>query len=435
MKKAFFCVLLVLASCVFSLGQTYKVLWSFGGAPNDGANPVSDLVFDKAGNIYGTTQFGGSQLQCTYGCGTVFELSAKSDGSWAETVIYNFCANYPTGECLDGQEPKAGLAIDTLGNLYGTTYFGGPCPTTQCGIAFELSPPTEPGGTWTESVLYVFCSIYENFVCLDGNLPASDLTLDALGNLYGTTTTGGNGAWDGGTVFELSPPSQTGGPWTETVLYNFCTNGTINHCPDGTSPHAGVTFDNAGNLYGTTNWGGTPQGGGSGTVYELSPNSNGWTHTVLIAFDAGDEAEPEGVVSFDAAGNLYSTSFGGGSSGLGGVFRVSRASNIVRAVSFDGEDGGAPTAGILVDQKTGTIYGTNTSGGLGGAPEGAVFEIGKDGKITVLYTFCQQTNCADGAEPYSRLSVHSNGLYGTTKLGGTNNVYGGNGVVFEITPP
>jgi len=276
MKQVFFCVLLVLASCSFMLGQTYKVLWSFGGSPNDGANPTSDFVFDSAGNMYGTTQTGGNSTNVSClrenlmpGCGTVFELSPNSDGSWTETVVYNFCANYPTGVCPDGQQPTAGLAMDSAGNLYGTTRQGGVSCAVDgagCGTVFELSPPSVQGGAWTQEILYVFCSMGQN-PCPDGALPTSHLTLDSAGNLYGTTTEGGGGAWYGGTVFELSPEN---GAWTEAVLYAFCTTGELYHCPDGTNPQAGVTFANLGNLYGTTEWGGSPSGGGTGTLFELS---------------------------------------------------------------------------------------------------------------------------------------------------------------------
>ncbi len=139
MKNAFLCALLVLASCAFSLGQTYKVLWSFGGAPNDGANPTSDFVFDGAGNMYGMTQWGGNTTNqlCGFGsvrgCGTVFERSPNSDGTWMETVLYSFCAN--SDLCLDGEDPMAGLTMDKQGNLYGTTLLRGLCPTTdQCSL-------------------------------------------------------------------------------------------------------------------------------------------------------------------------------------------------------------------------------------------------------------------------------------------------------------
>jgi uncharacterized repeat protein (TIGR03803 family) len=436
MKTLTVCAIMLALSCGAAFGQTYKVLWSFGGAPNDGGRPVSNLVFDKAGNLYGTTQSGGSasSLSCVSdgGCGTVFELSPQGDGSWTETVIYNFCALYSTGTCLDGQNPKAGLASDALGNLYGTTYFGGAaCPKASagCGTVFELSPPQGSGGTWTETVLYNFC-VNNGNTCSDGALPNSHLTFDAAGNLYGTTTTGGNGAWLGGTVFELSPAAEG---WSEKLLYNFCTNGRYNHCSDGTSPQAGVTFDNAGNLYGTTEAGGTPNGGGAGTVYKLAPSSNSWTETVLVAFHQGAQelGSLQGAVNFDPAGNLYSTASYGGSPGYGGVFRLNTNANNLRALYFNGSDGGNPAAGVLVDtqKNKSTIYGTSTSG-TPPAIGGSVFEISPTGKLTVLYGFCQLQNCADGAGPVASLIQHGGRLFGTTKNGGAH----GWGVVFEITP-
>src|SRR5579863_6228047 len=139
--------------------QTYNLLWSFGGAPNDGAGPVSSLVADKVGNLYGTTQFGGNatSFACALngGCGTVFELSPNGSGGWIENVIYNFCSNYQNNMCLDGSGPVAGLVSDSAGNLYGTTYAGGNCANESgCGTVFELFPPQAPTGAWTEEVLY-----------------------------------------------------------------------------------------------------------------------------------------------------------------------------------------------------------------------------------------------------------------------------------------
>jgi hypothetical protein len=238
MQRLRILVVLSFLSCGLAFGQNYKVLWNFGGAPNDGAYPVSNLVSDSSGNLYGTTKLGGSSTQtpCVSqgGCGTVFELSPNVNGSWTESVLYNFCSDFSQGFCLDGNAPAAGLTLDRAGNLYGTTFGGGPhnCSSgfNGCGTAFELSPPSAPGGGWIESVLYSFCSNSEGNTCLDGAEPLSQLTFDELGNLYGTTLSGGTGAWYGGTIFELSPGV---GAWTETVLYNFCANGTDRHCSAG----------------------------------------------------------------------------------------------------------------------------------------------------------------------------------------------------------
>lgn len=271
----------LLGSVAFSQAQ-YKVLWNFQESP-DGASPRGDIIADEKGNLYGTTYFGGDP-SCTLSCGTVFELSPGQNGVWSETVLYSFCPILP---CSDGAQPSAGLLLDKQGNLYGTTYSGGsqPCPiqSTGCGTVFELSPSRD--GQWTETVLWQFCSVNVNDTCLDGALPVSQLTMDTSGSLYGSTFTGGVGGSRqvdccvGGTVFELSP-SENG--WVESVLYNFCPAGPP-ICLDGTGPLAGVTFDKAGNLYGTTQAGGAPASLGGGTIYKLTPGLNGWTETVLLA--------------------------------------------------------------------------------------------------------------------------------------------------------
>jgi uncharacterized repeat protein (TIGR03803 family) len=256
-------------------------------------------------------------------------------------------------------------------------------------------------------------------------LPSSRLAIDASGNLYGTTTVGGSGhsedARGGGVVFELSHGV---GGWTETVLYNFCTLGQGVACPDGSFPQAGVTLDKLGNLYGTTELGGAPQTPGGGTVYKLSLGSNGWTETVLNAGRSGTGA-PMGTVSFDPLGNLYTTFFGGGASGAGGIFRLASRGGSAE-YSFNGTDGEAPTAGVLIDAKHAALYGTTSLGGTG---FGNVFKMVAPAQETVLYTFCSQSNCTDGNGPTGGLIEDKSGnLYGTTKLGGENN----QGVVFEI---
>ncbi len=212
-----------------------KVLHNFGTGVG-GLSPQSALISDAAGNLYGTTSEGG-----TYGGGTAFELSPAAGGGWTETVLHNFNQNG-----TDGAFPDAGLVFDAAGNLYGTTSAGG---LYYDGTVFELSPAV--GGGWTETMLHNFI---DNGT--DGVRPEAGLIFDAAGNLYGTTITGGTNYCNGyfgnscGTVFQLSPTE--GGGWTETVLHNFIDNGT-----DGWQPYAGLIFDAAGNLYGTTILGGT----------------------------------------------------------------------------------------------------------------------------------------------------------------------------------
>lgn len=415
-------VLTVLFLCGSSFGQTYKVLWNFGSAVNDGLQPVGALVADQNGNLYGATAFGGE-----FGGGTIFQLQPQPSGSWTESIIYNFCSVIVNRICADGQEPQAGLALDPLGNLYGTTYAGGDeCTFTGggCGTVFRLAPPSGAGGTWTESVLYAFCSQEGQQGCEDGSFPMSQLALDAAGNLYGTTTQGGMGHWTqnngAGTAFEVSPGA---GGWTGKTLYNFCSLGSGTSCPDGAQPLGGVTLDAAGNLYGTTYRGG---GGGLayGIVYELASNAGAWTETILSTFYKRVGANAP--VRFDRAGNLYSTTEFG-ETGAGSVFRLAQDRSM-RSLSFNSTDGNEPMAGVIVDPRNGNLYGTTEQGGSG---YGNAFELTKSGKLTTLYSFCSQPNCTDGELPASGLLGLPPGvLYGTTPSGGAN----GAGVVFEIAP-
>ena len=422
--KTLLCAAVIVLSCGFALGQQYKVLYSFAGAQaGDGAAPVSNLVFDHAGNLYGTTLAGGSNA--VQG-GVVFELSPLVGGTWTETILYSFCSQAINLDCLDGAGPQAGLVLDSAGSFYGTTTYGGNSTScgigSGCGTVFKLTPPSSPAGQWTETVLYNFCTNYVNRQCLDGFFPHSQLTFDKAGNLYGTASSGGSGHAGGGIVFELSHGA---GGWTQTVLYNFCSLGTGDFCPDGTLPEAGVIFDKAGNLYGTTGSGGGIHSIGGGIVFKLSPGSGGWTETVLKAGREFGPGSPLGTLSFDPQGNLYSTFSAGGSGNAGGVFRLGPNGSGVE-FSFNFADGSTPAAGVWLDSRRPALYGTTSTGGLG---FGNVFKIVAPAQESVLYNFCSQSNCADGSEPLASLVQDKSGnLYGTTKEGGINN----QGLVFEI---
>lgn len=427
-------VVLIMAP-VFMVGQAqYNVLWSFAGAGSgDGGQPVAGLVFDKAGNLYGTTRLGGNSapFKCVIsGCGTVFELSPNGDGTWTETVLYVFCSHYVDSQCIDGAWPQGDLLLDGAGNLYGITNGGGkePCSSQSigCGTVFKLSKPQAPGAPWTEKILYSFCANPLNNTCLDGDEPIGGLTRDASGNLYGATKEGGTGHVNAGTVFELSH-----GPngWTETVLYSFCTLGEGQICPDGTTPKAGVTFDKAGNLYGTTEGGGSPKFEGGGTLYELSPGNTGWTETVLLPGYLPAGSAPLGAVSIAGLDRLYATFSEGGPQDSGGVLQLIPGGKHT-TFTFNGTNGRAPAAGVLIDSQNATLYGTTSVGGP--SDGGTVFEIEAPANETVLYNFCSQPNCTDGESPVGDLIADKSGnLYGTTKQGGSNNL----GVVFEVMPP
>jgi uncharacterized repeat protein (TIGR03803 family) len=267
---------------------TEKVLHRFKNDGKDGHNPAASLTFDAPGNLYGTTEGGGVNK-----FGAVFELVHGKNGAWTEKVLHSFGGN-------TGANPRAALIFDTAGNLYGTTLFGGnSCPlSTASGTAFELTPGAK--AKWIAKTIYTF-------KCTDGEMPLAPLIPDGAGNLYGTAYAGGiiNEYCDTGScgvVFELTPGAR--GDWSEKVLHRFKYNGK-----DGTNPGASLVFDTAGNLYGTTFWGGARHGG---IVFELTQDKNGdWNEKVLHTFGLYG-SQPLSGLTFDAAGNLYGTASEGG---------------------------------------------------------------------------------------------------------------------------
>ena len=326
---------------------TEQVLLSFDGT--DGADPLANLIFDAAGNLYGTTYAGGS-----YGLGTVFELTPSMGGGWTEKVLHNF------GQGSDGSQPAGGLIFDAAGRLYGTTYFGG---SNGYGTVFQLIPSA--GGDWTEKVLHSFSGT-------DGSNPVyGSLTFDAAGNLYGTTYAGGS--YGVGAVFELTP--SMGGGWSEKVLHNF------GQGSDGSQPVGGLIFDAAGRLYGTTQVGGSFY---HGTVFELTPEPGGdWTEKVLHNFSGGaDGAVPNVGLIFDAAHNLYGTTDLGGAYGWGTVFELAPSPHAVGGGwtaqvlhNFGQGSDGADPYGTLIFDPAGNLYGVTEYGGAYHFYDGTVFEL------------------------------------------------------------
>jgi uncharacterized repeat protein (TIGR03803 family) len=326
------------------------------------------------------------------------------------------------------QQPLTGLIFDPARSLYGTTSGG----VDGTGTVFKLTPNSD--GSWTENVLYGFCSL---MFCLDGDAPHAGLIFDVDGNLYGTTYAGGAAGL--GAIFELTPNSD--GTWTESVLYSFC---SLSNCVDGRSPYAGLIFDQVGNLYGTTWLGGA---GGQGTVFKLTPHSDrSWTESVVHSFEGVDGAYPAASLIFDLAGTLYGTTYIGGASKMGVVFRLTPKANgawtesVVH--SFMGSDGAQPNAGLVFDQA-GSLYGTTTSGGncnVDSSGCGTVFKLTPSAngrwKAKVIHQFKVS---ADGAFPWTGLSFDQSGnLYGTTAGGGdpthcSSSLFGC-GVVFKLAP-
>jgi len=382
-----------------SATDTEKVLYTFSGG-DDGGTIYPNVVMDSKGDLYGTASGGGR-----YGSGTFYELKKTKTG-WKQTVLYNF----NPGSSGDGAYPNC-IAFDAKGNLWGTTYSGG---ADGLGTVFEFQ---SSGGKWTEKVVYSFGT--------NGGGDAAYPTLvrlvfDKKGNVYGTTTQGGND--NQGAAYEVTPSG------TETVLYSF-TGGT-----DGGLPDSGLTFDSKGNLYGATDGGGTYS---FGTVYQLKKKSKGWVESVLYSFAGGnDGANPAGPLLADSAGNLYGTTYDGNPTNQGTVFELMKLKKgwkeaIVHA--FQGADGSGPNAPFAVD-KSGALYTTTLWGGSNG--DGTVYKLAhsKSGwKGTTLYSF---QGGSDGINPDSGVVLNkSDDIFGSTANGGSSGCGGGGcGTIFELIP-
>jgi uncharacterized repeat protein (TIGR03803 family) len=320
-------------------GVVYKVdssgnetpLYTFSGPPADGANPVAGVIRDAAGNLYGTTAYGG-----TNGYGTVFEV----DSAGVETVLRTFTGG------TDGGIPNGGLVRDHAGNLYGTTYAGG---SAGFGTVFKVSAAG------------AFRTLYSFPDRAHGTNPNAALLRDNAGSLYGTTQYGG--ASNRGTVFKLDSSGN------ETVLYSFLGS------PDGAYPQSQLVQDAAGNLYGTTTEGGSSN---NGSVFKLAPAG---AEMLVYSFGGSsggsspDGSYPMAGVMLDAAGNLYGTTFrGGSSSNAGTVFKIDPLGHETLLYAFQGSfDGASPAASLILNQNATSVYGTGENSGFGCC--GVVFQV------------------------------------------------------------
>ena len=420
-----FSSLAALVAVLFSGGvaraqnRAYQTIHEFQGG-SDGSFPSGVPAVAKNGELYGVTENGG-----TYNSGTIFKLipPQTSGGAWAKSVTYEFpggkgeegpqsvifgadgnlygvnggetiyelkapdndggvwkySALHTLNQGSGGGPIQGNLAFDSEGNLYGATELGGDlgaCHGDGCGTVFELKRPTKSGGKWRFSLLYTFTG------GTDGAEPFAGVTLDQKGNVYGTTD--GGGIYDFGTAYRFSPPVRKGHAWTETVLYSFDRSANIGSMPGGP-----VIFDGAGNMYGTTVFGGDLNcsgGFGCGVVFELSPpaqDGQTWTYATLYAFQGGDDGStPTGYMVFDQKGNLYSTTQtgGGGNGGYAGIaFRLSPPAQRGDAWTetvlhrFQPPGGVAPNDGLTFG-RWGDLYGVTWYGGH--CQEcGTVFEV------------------------------------------------------------
>jgi len=377
-------------------------------------------------------------------------LAVPASAEWKEKVLYSF-----QGGANDGSVPAGGVVFDPQGNLYGATTDGGPASCKPiggaCGTVFQLTPPAQKGGSWTETLIYQFQGKDSN----DASVPNGGLIRDATGNLYGVTAYGGTGDCvllgvkaGCGAVYELSPPKQKGGAWTKTILNSFPT------AKQGYFPNGDLVFDSARNLYGATTFGGGKgttcdkfYGGQCGAVFKLSPpitKGGKWTENVLHKFAGGtDGANPNGGLVLDSKGAVYGTTFGGGNesgecgtAGCGTVFKLVPPSakgepwTMKILDRFNGQDGATPAAGVIFDQKD-NLYGTAFAGGNQG--NGGVFELAKPEsgfhtwKEKMLYFF---DGGNDGDNPMARLIFGPNGdLYGAAYAAQTES-----GTVFRLSP-
>jgi uncharacterized repeat protein (TIGR03803 family) len=397
-------LLLTFAAQGYAEGKA-AVLHTFTGGA-DGSYPDGSLTADASGNLYGTTQIGG-----TFGSGTAFELSPGSNGHWQFTVLHEFTGG------ADGGNPLGGLVFDAAGNAFLTASSGG---ANGLGMVLELSPPANhaPGAGWHVTPVYSFQGGH------DGAIPFGNVVFDAAGNLYGTTSIGGhshiNCLAGCGTIYQLSRTAHGG--VRETVLYRF--QDAFN---EGAEPRTGLVFGADGNLYGTTYYGGDPScaSNGCGTVFELTQTAEGELQLeTLLAFDGSNGAFPRAGVTFNGTGTLLGAATEGGALNDGVVFSMTNSSGswkLGNMYSFDGLNGLQPSGTLALDSE-GNVYGTAYEGGAN--DWGAVFQLvpTSDGWTeNLLYSFAV-SGVGLGANPLDGVLLDNAGnLYLTTNQGGNLN--------------
>ncbi len=392
------CVVLMLGGALLMLiaqatqAQTLTVLHTFSGP--DGLYPYSGVTLDRAGNLYGTTYAGGASQD-----GTVYQLK-RVGSSYIRNQLHAFTGG------ADGEQPWGGVIFGPDGALYGTTNGG---PFQGGGTVFSLRPPVTICRSvlcpWTETVLYGVGQF-------GGIEPAyGQIAFDSAGNIYGTTAFGGAEGY--GDVYELS---RAGNGWTGTQLYSFGD-------PDAQFPGHNVVLDSAGNLYGTTDEGGSDA---EGTVFQLVRSGSGWSENILANLGLGVGGYGATGLIMDAAGNLYGGTLGAENTAAS-VFELSRSGNGWQLTVLHSFASGLACWGSLVMDSNGNLYGTTYS--LGAHGLGNIFKLSPSGNgwtYTDLYDF---SNNGDGENPTGDLSIDANG-----NLYGTNLGENGNGVVWKLTP-
>jgi len=372
--------------------------------------------------------YGTTSFGGSAGFGNVFSLTPPAEPGGAWTETV-----LHVFDGKDGFSPIAGVVIGPDGVLYGTTYLLGP---SKWGTVFSLTPPASPGGSWKETTLHAFSGT-EAAGSTDGGGPQAPLTIGSNGVLYGTTTYGGE--YGAGTVFAVAPPASAGGPWTEAVLHSFGGPG------DGTEPIAGLVVGSDKVLYGTTFSGGAY---GGGTVFSLTPSSAAgghWTERVIYSFSGGDDGDSPyyGSLVMDSGGVLYGTTSTGGGEDTGTIFSLTPPATAggpwtERVLhNFNYQACKLPLGGLAIN-AAGHLFGTTSTGGSTEDEAGAVFQLtppaspGGEWQFNVLHNFTY--NATEGEVPYAGVVLSPSGvLFGTT----SGLVYGGpanNGSVFAMAP-
>jgi uncharacterized repeat protein (TIGR03803 family) len=404
--------ILALAAIVFTFGTFASAQYTLTDLHNFGSE--NDGVSAEAAPVIDSSGnlFGVTAFGGTIGGGMAYELSPSSTG-WTYAALYNF----PLTRSTDASGPNGSLILDTQGNLYGVSHFGG---TSNRGTVFEISPSFTG---WTESVLYSFAGSTS-----DGEEPSGSLIFDSSGNLYGTTPLGG--AHDSGTVFELTPSSSG---WTEQIIYSFTGKS------DGAGPGGNLLIDSTGRIYGMAALGGAVNSQCCGTIFRLTNASGSWRFDLIFNFRGNTGGSAPDAIVFDSAGNIYGTADFGGTGctttiGCGVVFKLTPSASggpwkekILHA--FNKQEGEYPS-GAAFDFK-GNLYGT-CSGGAS-LNEGNVWELTPTASgpwiFTSLFVFGE---ASDGYEDNSGVIVDPKGnLYGGTTNGGAI----GGGTIFELSPP
>jgi len=407
------CMVVLVCAAAIAPAQNFKTLVNFSKTYGE-QPPYSPLIQGADGNLYGTTGgFSGPNA-----LGTAYQVTPAGD----LTTLYNFCA---LKGCGDGAYPSGGIVQAGNGNFYGVTYRGG---AVDAGIIYELTP----AGKLT--TMYSFCSQTD---CTDGELPIGGLIQASNGNFYGTTHMGGANGFAGnyGTIFEITPSRQF------TTLYSFCSQA---NCADGESPYASLVQASNGNIYGTTAYGGVSsycadQSVGCGTIFEITPAGK---FTTLYSFcqqaNCADGFYPFSGLIQASNGNLYGTTQQGGTTGnYGTVFEITTSGKLTTLYTFCAQagcaDGSNPESG-LVQGSNGNLYGTTPYGGANCYAIfcGTAYEITLAGKLTTVHTFHP---ALEGMTPTSVMQARDGILYGVTSEGGDSSACAsfGCGTIFSLT--